>query len=154
MSTTPKLGTTEISESQAQKALQVNEALRRHEAVIQPTVLGYQAAPPNSPADGNVYLVAINSTSEWSGQSQKIAYYVNGGWEFITPAEGWLAYHQAQHLYYRFNGTVWVVWAGTTAIGENSIMVTWQTDEGSPESFTPVIQFDSTGNILYQIQGV
>lgn len=150
MSTTPYIGITEISESQAQKALQVNEALRRIEAVVQPTVLGYQSTPPTAPADGNRYLVGAGPTGAWVANAQKIAYYINGGWAFITATKGWIYFRNGgDGLGYRFTGTVWAIYGGPNSIGANSVMTT--SDGGSPPTFE--VQFDAAGNTMCELTG-
>ncbi|MXP27810.1 DUF2793 domain-containing protein [Porphyrobacter algicida] len=41
-----------------------------------PAVEGVASAPPNDPAEGSLYIVAVGATGEWSGRDGELA-----GWE-------------------------------------------------------------------------
>ncbi len=108
MSTTPKLGLSYLVASQAQKEITHNEALNDLDALVQLSVLDRSlAAPPSSPSDGDVYIVAASATGGWTGQANKIAAYFSG-WVFKTPQIGWLAYVQDEERFVLFDGSAWV----------------------------------------------
>ncbi len=91
MSTTPNIALPELDSPPAITAeLQVNEALRRLDAIVQLSVLDRDlASPPGSPTQGDRYLVASSPTGAWSGQAGKVAYFSGTAWAFVTIADGW-----------------------------------------------------------------
>lgn len=46
-------------------------------------------APPGSPNEMDVYLVASSPTGAWAGQAGKLAVLMNSAWYFLTPKGGW-----------------------------------------------------------------
>lgn len=103
--TTPILGMDELVASQSQPHLLVNAGLRALEVAAQIRVLDRTNTPPGSPADGDRYLVTATATGAWAGHEDHIAYY-SGGWLFLTPESGWIAYVVDEAVHYRFT-TVW-----------------------------------------------
>jgi hypothetical protein len=81
-----------ILSSQAQKHITHNEALQRLDATVQLVIQGALTAPPSSPDEGECYAVLVSPTSAWTGKAQKIAFYQDGAWIFITPRQGWIAW--------------------------------------------------------------
>lgn len=62
--------------------------------------------PPVSPANGDVYYVPTGATGEWSGNTKKIAYLVEGVWQYATPNLGWeWSVEDESDRRYMFNGT-------------------------------------------------
>lgn len=53
-----------------------------------PVISMTTAAPPSTPAIGDVYLVAPGATGAWSGQVGKIAEFTAAGWGVMTPPDG------------------------------------------------------------------
>jgi len=47
--------------------------------------------PPNSPAEGNAYVVGSAGTGAWAGHDDEVASFSSGSWVFDTPAAGWIA---------------------------------------------------------------
>ena len=93
MDLSPRLGLPYIAPQQAQKHVTHNEAIRSLDVLVQPAVKSRTTAtPPGSPAIGDTYIVAPSATGAWAGKDGKIATHVDAGWDFITPANGWLAY--------------------------------------------------------------
>jgi hypothetical protein len=93
MSTTARLQLPYIAPQQAQKQVTYNAAMAALDALVQPSVKSRTvAAPPGSPAEGDTYIVAPSATGAWSGKDGKFAAWLGGGWSFVAPAEGWLAY--------------------------------------------------------------
>lgn len=97
-----------LAAAQSQKHVTVNEALRRLDAAIQLSVIDQtHTAPPQSPSEGDRYIVAVNPTDAWEGHAYKIAAYIDGAWIFFEPKQGWLAYVSDEHGLYIFNGASW-----------------------------------------------
>lgn len=105
MATTNHLAIVLLEQSQAQKDVTVNEALARIDAVLNCAAIDNSlTAPPSSPAEGDVYIVAAaGATGVWAGHENHIAYYDGAIWRFIVPNEGmslWLASEDKFYLYF------------------------------------------------------
>lgn len=97
-----------IVPGQAQKELFHNEALARLDAVLHAVVeAGAATAPPVSPAAGESWIVAPGATGAWSGKSPAIACWTAGGWRFVDPVEGMLAWNRAAGVWMRWTGSDW-----------------------------------------------
>ena len=108
MSMTPKLGMTEISESQALKYLAHNQGLRVLDGLVQAVALSdSETTPPVSPSDGDQYILPSAPDSTWGGIAGDIARCQNGGWVITTPAEGWSCYVVATNRTMIFDGLAW-----------------------------------------------
>ncbi len=82
-----------LAAAQAQKHVTHNEALRRLDTVVQLSVIDSSLAdPPAGPAEGDRYIVATSATGDWSGEDGNVAAFIDGGWQFLVPDTGWLAY--------------------------------------------------------------
>jgi hypothetical protein len=93
LSATARLNLPYIAPLQAQKQVTYNEAMAALDQLVQPAVKSRTTtAPPGSPAVGDAYIVAPSATGAWSGKDGKLACWLNDGWSFRTPADGWLAY--------------------------------------------------------------
>jgi hypothetical protein len=107
--TTPRLALPELSASQAQKHVTVNEALIKLDCLVDLYFLSRTlTAPPSSPSDGDAYLVASSATGSWSGYDGKIAYRIDAAWRFYTPVRGMRAYNAADGKFYVYTGSAWV----------------------------------------------
>ena len=73
-------------------------------------------APPDSPADGDAYLVDTGATGAWSGHDGEIAWRMSTAWEFIVPSEGMAAYVADEDLAVAFDGTDWSSIGGSTCV--------------------------------------
>ena len=98
-----------ILNSQAQKHITHNEALRALDALVQISIKDRDlAAPPASPVEGRRYIVAAGATGAWSGRALDIAAYQDGAWIFYDPSPGWLAYIEDEAILTVFTGSSWV----------------------------------------------
>ncbi|MDH0335205.1 DUF2793 domain-containing protein [Metapseudomonas otitidis] len=72
------------------------------------------SAPPGSPANGSLYIVAASATGAWVGKSGQLAFWLTSvnAWSFITPKEGFLVHVNDEDQFYKFNGSSWVVFSG------------------------------------------
>lgn len=102
--TTPNLSLSELVASQSQPHLTVNQALRRLDALVQLSVIDEIDTPPGSPLEGDRYIVGTSPTGAWAGHGAEIAALIGGGWTFLAPDYGWLAYNNADGLHYRYEG--------------------------------------------------
>lgn len=93
MSTTARLSLPYIAPQQAQKHVTYNVAMAMLDQLVQPAVKSRSIpVPPPGPAVGDTYIVAASATGAWAGKDGQFAAWLDGGWNFITPTNGWLAY--------------------------------------------------------------
>ncbi|NJR13382.1 MAG: DUF2793 domain-containing protein [Phyllobacteriaceae bacterium] len=117
MTFTPNLSLPYIQPSQAQKHVTHNEALRRLDAVVQISILSRDlAVPPATPSEGDRYIVAAAPSGVWAGQAGAIAAFQDGAWQFITPAQGWLAWLANEQSLAAFDGAAWVDAGGVNTL--------------------------------------
>lgn len=110
--TTPKLQMPELVVGQAGKELTHNQALAVLDQLAQAVVVDKDlTAPPGSPANGSMYIVAAGATGSWVGQSGKLAYWLTtvAAWTFITPADGWSVWVTDEAVRYERKDGAWVV---------------------------------------------
>jgi hypothetical protein len=103
-----------LAAAQAHKEITHNEALIRLSGLVHPVVAGPpQDAPPPSPGPGQAWLVGSAPTGAWTQQAARIALWDDGGWRFLVPVEGMLAWSLAELVHYRFEGAGWSTAAWT-----------------------------------------
>lgn len=108
MENTPNLDLPYILPSQAQKHVSHNEALDALDVVVQLCVLDRDlSSPPAGPGDGDRYIVATPAGGDWAGQEHKIAVFRDGGWLFVAPRQGWLAFVADEDALLCFAGGAW-----------------------------------------------
>lgn len=111
--TTPLFGIAELAASQAQKEETANEAFRILEALLLGRILDRDlTAPPGSPAESDLYLVAASPTGAWAGQGGKLALYLGGGWVFFTAKEGLTLYVADEDAHIVYDGSAWDALSG------------------------------------------
>lgn len=81
-----------ILPSQAQKHVTHNEALQRLDAITQLVIHGEAGQPPETPDEGNCFLISASAIGDWAGKRGKLAFRQDAGWIYITPREGWQAW--------------------------------------------------------------
>ncbi|MFD1982463.1 DUF2793 domain-containing protein [Mesorhizobium newzealandense] len=120
MTTSNRLGITELAETQNNRSVTVNEAIAKLEAgaFCFPAVSIGDTAPPGSPAEGDVYCLGASPTGAWTGKATKVAEYYNSAWLFLPAIEGALAYAQDVNAYYFFDGSAWSLLAGGGGAGD------------------------------------
>lgn len=99
----------DLANGQANAHVTVNEQVGILDAHVHLSVKDRDlATPPGSPATGDRYLIAGSPTGAWAGQATKVAVYINGGWKFSTPVEGWFMWVDDENKYLRHTGSAWV----------------------------------------------
>ncbi|SDY48479.1 Protein of unknown function [Jannaschia faecimaris] len=90
----PILSMPYIQQAQAQKHVTHNEALRILDGAVQLAVGSRQLAnPPATAEPGARFIVASGGTEAWAGHDGEVAVSeLGGGWHFLTPRTGWLAW--------------------------------------------------------------
>lgn len=103
--------------AQAQKHVTVNEALVRLDALGQTRLASRsQTIPPVSVSDGALYGVPVGASGAWAGKEGRIALWLNGGWEFVTPQVGWRSWIADEATPAVFDGATWA--AGVAAVSQ------------------------------------
>lgn len=103
------VNTPDLANGQANAHTTVNEQVGILDAHVHLSVKDRDlATPPGSPATGDRYLIAASPTGAWTGQAAKIAVYINGGWKFSTPVEGWMTWVDDENRLLRYTGSAWV----------------------------------------------
>lgn len=124
MQETTNLNLPFIAPSQAQKHVTHNEALVLLDAIVQLAVLDRDlGSPPGSPAEGDRYIVAASATGDWAGHEDHIALYQDGGWMFVAPRVGWLAWLVDEEALAVWDGSAWTLSSGSiTALQELALL--------------------------------
>lgn len=66
-----------------------------------------RTAPPATPQVGATYIVAAGATGAWVGQDLNLAGFTDGGWRFVTPREGTMAYVVSGSVWSIFREGAW-----------------------------------------------
>lgn len=83
------------------------DLVNRQDGLVMPAVKDRDlTAPPGSPADGDVYLVAAGATGDWAGHDDEIAHYWSG-WLFTSPREGFRLWVEDEDLEIYYDGSAW-----------------------------------------------
>jgi len=89
----PRLGLPYLQASQAQKHVTHNDALQRLDQLVQLRLTTVAATTPaEDPAPGECHALAAGPGGLWSGQGGQLACWDGVAWQFLPPAEGWLAW--------------------------------------------------------------
>lgn len=97
-----------ILPGQAQKEAYHNEALALVDAALHACVEDEPASdPPGDPESGQSWIVADSPTGAWSGQAGALASWTGGGWRFVFPVAGMLAWNKALGCWIHWSGSEW-----------------------------------------------
>lgn len=108
MSATARLAIPLLSPGQAQKEAVHNEAIQALEILAAPSVVEPpRNSPPASPSIGACYIVDNSPAGAWAGRSGCLACYTAGGWRFIEPREGLLAYVASTEMWGVVRENMW-----------------------------------------------
>ncbi|MFE1815638.1 DUF2793 domain-containing protein [Metapseudomonas otitidis] len=94
------------------------------------------SAPPGSPANGALYIVASSPSGAWSGKSGQLAFWLTSvnAWSFVVPREGFLVHVNDEDKFYKYNGSSWELLstAGVTSVVAGSGISVDNTDPDNP----------------------
>lgn len=97
-----------IQQSQAQKHVTHNEAVRDLDVLVQLAVLDrHLATPPATPSQGDRYIVGPDPTGAWAGHENDIALWDQNAWQFRSAQQGFYAHCLSENTLLGFNGTQW-----------------------------------------------
>lgn len=92
---------------QSQKEITVNEALLGADILLHAAIETVATAPPTTPSAGQCWLVGSGATGTFSGQTDRIAAWSDGGWRFVAPREGMKVYDRSASAHRLFAGSTW-----------------------------------------------
>lgn len=114
-----------IFPGQAFKEVTHNEGLIRLDAIVQCAVEDVAAAEAAGAADGMAWVVGAAPTGAWAQHPGEIAVRADGGWTFVTPSPGFVAWNKATKAHMVYDGSAWVTdgWpAGGLRIGGKQVV--------------------------------
>ena len=77
-------------------------------------VISRLATPPVSPVEGDRYLIIATGSGAWVGKENQVAQWTSGAWVYTIPVADNTVFVTATLVTYRYTGTVWQTYAGTT----------------------------------------
>lgn len=99
-----------LQSGQAQKEIFHNEAITLLDLIVQATVVDAGlTVPPDAPEPGQAWIVGPAPTGAWTGRANAIAGWTDGGWRFVTPAEGMAVWVGASALTARYTSGAWSI---------------------------------------------
>ena len=106
--TSARLALPFILPGQAQKEAFHNEALTLIDAALHAAVEGDpDPDPPAGPEPGQCWIVGTAGTGDWAGKDGDLAAWTSGGWRFVAPIPGMLAWNKASGRWLHWTGTGW-----------------------------------------------
>lgn len=119
---TPRVGLELMHFNEGQPHLTFNDLAYFIDALTFPTLKTYPtaAAPPESPAEGDMYIVPSGATGDWSGYDNYLTMYRNTSWALIAPSTGWIV-NKPDFSTLRYDGSAWTAYTGS--VSSNDITV-------------------------------
>lgn len=142
MSTTPRLGFTEMASGEQSGYVTFNALAKILDAYTQGSIKSRSTvAEPGSPSEGDCYLVPTSATgTNWSGHDGELAQYFDAAWMFYTVGAWFDAYVEDEGISIMSTKQAYVT---LSVAGSSNVVLT--TDEAA----APLIEFTGalTGNI-------
>jgi hypothetical protein len=117
--TSPRFLLPFILPGQAQKEIYHNEALALIDAALHAQI---EAPPldevPGDPAPGQCWIVGAGADGAWAGKADSLACWTAGGWRFVSPRPGMLAWNVDPGCWLYWTGSAWSVgaWPATALV--------------------------------------
>lgn len=112
---TPNLSLPFIMPAQAQKHITHNEAIELLDMIVQLTLEATEAnTPPGAPNEGQAWGVGSTPFGDWAGQAGLIATWRGGGWLFMAPRDGWMAWDKGRAALIAMHAGGWVTLAAAS----------------------------------------
>lgn len=116
----PNLSLPFIQAAQAQKHVTHNEAVELLDVIVQMALEALDAqTPPSNAVEGQAWAIGTGATDVWAGRDGEIAAWHGGGWLFVTPNVGWLAWDKTTAALYAQTPTGWEAQSGGTPDFQN-----------------------------------
>ena len=71
--------------------------------------------PPDSPSEGDRYLVGTTPTGAFIDHDNEVATWNGSNWDYEIPEQGWCVSNKTDNYAYNFNGTFWAQLPGATS---------------------------------------
>lgn len=107
MSASPRFGLPYLLPGQAQKEVFHNEALATLDCALHACVEDVRADPPGAPEPGQSWVVAAGPTGAWADKAGQLAGWTEGGWRFVAPTPGMIAWNKADGHWIHWTGSSW-----------------------------------------------
>lgn len=104
---TPRYELPLLVPGQAHKEVVHNEALLRLDALVGATVEAILDVPPSEPDIGSSWIVGPSSSGAWQQHTGEIAHWHEGGWTYLPPSRGFIAWSREHGAHITFDGTAW-----------------------------------------------
>lgn len=142
MTATPRFALPLIAPGQAQKEAFHNEALVAIDAAIHASIEGGAlSTPPSDPEVGQSWLVATGATGAWADADDSLACWTAGGWRFVAPVPGMIAWDKMAGHWLHWSGSAWIDGSWPVAaltIGGEQVVGPRQPDVPSPSGGTTI----------------
>lgn len=93
---------------QAQKEVTHNEAVAGIDALLHLAVeTRALAVPPAAPGAGQAWIVAPGASGDWAGRAGEIASFGAGGWRYVAPRQGCVAWLRDVQRFAVFTAEGW-----------------------------------------------
>jgi hypothetical protein len=122
---TARLALPMLAAGQAYKEVTHNEALVRVDALLGAAIESFADAEPAAPESGQCWVIGPAPTGAWEQHSGQIALWSPGGWVFIEPIAGLIAWDRDRGHLICFDGSGWRTggWpVGRLEIGGNTVV--------------------------------
>lgn len=96
-----------IVASQAQKEVTINEDLNVLDMLVQATARGIANTPPESPAEGDMYIIGDAPAGAWEGKAKHLGGFFAGVWLIVAPRDGWRVWLDEGKAM-RYRGSAWI----------------------------------------------
>jgi len=135
---TPRFNMPYIVQAQASKEITHNESLKIVDALLQAAAENSAlTAPPTTPVEGSLYIIATGATGAWSGKDAYLAQYIGGSWTFYQPFSGLLVWEKTAKVF-KYYDAAWITWSGSG--GSSSTGITSWKNAYNPA--TAYVEFD------------
>lgn len=120
---TNNLEITYLAANQTNKEILVNEGFLKIDCLLNNGAVSRDVAtPPESPNDGDMYIIPTSATDDWSGEDNKFTYYDSSkGWVILTANEGMTLWVNDEDKLYTYDGANWVTSGEFDDLGELGI---------------------------------
>lgn len=90
----------------AQPHIPINTSLLILDCLTQLRILDRDLTePPGSPSAGDCYIPAAGATGDWADHENDVAMYIENGWVFRTPLDGWRAWVVDEEVEVRYEAS-------------------------------------------------
>ena len=79
-------------------------------------------APPGGESVGDIYLVPVAATGDWSGHDKEVAVFTARGWFYLSPQKGQIVFAEDEGAYYHYSAAgTWTIGMGQFGLSAGSV---------------------------------